>query len=261
VPHSLGSPFLHREGGQGVRLLFFMITVTPEVQLRTMFVLDGRGRIGSSPEPSVPPAPLFALIRGVSSCAWAMRADVPETVAAEIERLAGQEPPLADLEDPQDAPLNADVYLALLGGRIVSGPAFTFPERIAHHHSNDVALIDRLELLERNFRGWVAAEIPWRAPIVAVMDCGYPVSVCFCATRASENTVEAGLETAPAFRGRGFAPRVTAAWATAIRASGRIPLYSTSWTNSASRAVARKLGLLQYAVDWTIVERATKPQA
>jgi len=131
-----------------------------------------------------------------------------------------------------------------------------FPDRIAH--SSDVALVDKLEFLERNFRGWVADEIPWRSPIVAVMDSGCPVSVCFCATRASENTVEAGLETAAPFRGRGFAPRVTAAWAAAIRASGRIPLYSTSWTNDASRAVARKLGLKQYAIDWTIVESPGK---
>src|SRR6266851_4539878 len=176
-----------------------------------MFVLDGRGRIGSSSEPNVPPAPLFALIRGASSCAWAVRGDVPETVAAEVERLAREEHPLErpleDLQDPHAAPTNADVYLALLGGQINSGPAFTFPDRIAHH-SNDVAPVDKLELLERN--------------------------------------------------GRGFAPRVTSAWAAAIRSSGRIPLYSTSWTNSASRAVARKLGLVQYAVDWTIIEPLKK---
>jgi len=35
-------------------------------------VIDGRGRIGTAPEPNVPPAPLFALIRGASSCAWAV---------------------------------------------------------------------------------------------------------------------------------------------------------------------------------------------
>jgi hypothetical protein len=230
-----------------------------------MFVLDGRGRIGTSPEPNVPPAPLFALIRGVSSCAWAVRADVPEDVVTELDRLARQERPMQrPIGDPQDAPSNADAYLSLLGGQIVSGPAFTFPDRIAQSidvardAACDVALVDKLDMLERNFRGWIAAEIPWRAPIVAVMYRGYPVSVCFCATRASENTVEAGLETAPAFRGRGFAPRVTAVWAVAIRASGRIPLYSTSWTNDASRAVARKLGLKQYAIDWTIVEHIKK---
>jgi predicted GNAT family acetyltransferase len=64
---------------------------------------------------------------------------------------------------------------------------------------------------------------------------------------------EAGVETDAAFRGLGFAARVTAAWALAIRASGRIPLYSTSWSNTASLAVARKLGLTQYATDWSLL--------
>ncbi|MGH8678990.1 MAG: GNAT family N-acetyltransferase [Burkholderiales bacterium] len=112
--------------------------------------------------------------------------------------------------------------------------------------------VDNLQLLERSFRGWTAAEIPGRSPILAVIDGGYPVSVCFCA-RTSEAAAEAGVETAAAFRGRGFGPRVTAAWAVAIRASGRIPLYSTSWSNAASLAVARKLGLVQYASDWSLV--------
>src|SRR5260370_38262549 len=109
-----------------------------------MFVLDGRGRIAPSPEPNVPPAALFALIRGASSCAWAVRADLPETVAAEVERLARREHPLErpieDLQNPDAAPAHADVNLALLGGQITSGPAFTFPARIGR--SSGVALID-----------------------------------------------------------------------------------------------------------------------
>ena len=42
------------------------------------------------------------------------------------------------------------------------------------------------------------------------------------------------------------------AWATAVRASGRIPLYSTEWSNAASLSVARKLGLSRYAEWWSI---------
>ncbi|HZS91689.1 MAG TPA: GNAT family N-acetyltransferase, partial [Chloroflexota bacterium] len=45
---------------------------------------------------------------------------------------------------------------------------------------------------------------------------------------------------------------VVAGWARAIRASGRIPLYSTSWDNHASQAVARKLGLVQYGTDLSL---------
>jgi hypothetical protein len=79
----------------------------------------------------------------------------------------------------------------------------------------------------------------------------YPISVCFSAWW-SDGAAEAGVETATRFRGREFAPRVTAAWALAVRVLGRTPLYSTDWSNAASLAVARKLGLEAYAADWSV---------
>jgi hypothetical protein len=45
---------------------------------------------------------------------------------------------------------------------------------------------------------------------------------------------------------------VVAAWANAIRAGGRIPLYGTAWSNASSRAVARKLGLVMYGEDFRL---------
>jgi hypothetical protein len=100
----------------------------------------------------------------------------------------------------------------------------------------------------------VAEEIPGRSPIVAVLEDGHAVSACFSARR-SDVAAEAGLETAQAFRGRGLGPRVTSAWALAIRAAGLTPLYSTSWDNDASLAVARKLRLHAYASSWRIHDR------
>jgi GNAT acetyltransferase len=225
------------------------VKVTPDLQLRTMYVIDQHRRIAAPNEPTARPAPFFVLIRSASEVAWAVRHDVPEDIADRLDRLASEEPPISHFESP---PLHATAYLSLVGGQISSGPAFKFPEEIAD--PADITIIDRLDLLERNFRGWRASEIPWTSPIVALMEDGYPVSVCFCATKNSAPAIEAGVETAAAFRGRGLAPRVTAGWARAIRASGRIPLYSTNWTNTASRAVARKLGLIQYATDWSLVE-------
>ena len=223
------------------------ITVTPEIQLRTIYAIDSHRRFAATAEATPRPGPFFALIRGTSSVAWGVRSDVAANIADELDRLAGEEPPIKDFQTP---PLHADAYLSLVGGQISSGPAFTFPDGIAE--PTDVTIVDRLDLLERNFRGWQGAEIQRCSPIVAVMDGGYPVSVCFCATMNSAPAIEAGVETVAAFRGRGLAPRVTAAWACAIRASGRIPLYSTDWSNSASRTVARKLGLVQYASDWSL---------
>ncbi len=62
----------------------------------------------------------------------------------------------------------------------------------------------------------------------------------------------AGIETLEAYRGRGYATAVVAGWAYAIRATDRIPLYSTSWDNLASQAVAHRLGLVQYGTDLSL---------
>ena len=145
--------------------------------------------------------------------------------------------------------MHAERYTSLVEGRVDSGPAFTFPELIARPCG--AVLIEDIRLLDHHFSGWTASEIPYRTPIVALVEDGYPVSVCFCARR-SGMAAEAGIETAVGFRGRGLAARVAAAWALAIRASGPVPLYSTSWSNDASLAVARKVGLVAYATRWRI---------
>ncbi len=211
-----------------------------------MFSLDGDGRIVGTREPDPSPGPLFSLVRGKDDCAWAVRSDVPRSVAKELDALAREEPPVADF---RVAPVHAEQYLSLVDGRVDSGPAFTFPEEIIE--SKGTVFVDDSKHFNPHFAGWTASEIPYRTPIVALMEDGDAVSVCFCARR-SDVAAEAGVETAIAYRGRGFAPRVTATWAMAIQASGRVPLYSTSWDNSASLSVARKLGLVSYACSWSI---------
>ena len=219
---------------------------TPDLYLQTGYVLDGNGRITEKRSPEPEPGSLFSLIRGTERCVWAVRADVPQGIADEIDVLAREEPPVSDF---RDAPVHAERYMSLLESQVYSGPAFTFPKAIAR--PSGTVLIDDLRSLERHFTGWKAGEIPGASPVVAVVEEGYAVSVCFCARRSAAGA-EAGLETAAAFRGSGLGPRVTAAWALAIRASGRIPLYSTSWSNHASLAVARKLGLLAFASVWSL---------
>ncbi|MCY3897245.1 MAG: GNAT family N-acetyltransferase [Caldilineaceae bacterium] len=219
---------------------------TPDLHLHTLFLLDSAGRILGTREPNPEPGPRFVLIRGRTNCAWAVRADVPQGIAEELEGLARAEPPVADF---RGVPVHAEQYRTLAGGEVYAGPAFTFPKTV--EQPDATAHVNALPLLARHFSGWTVTEIPERSPIVAVVVDGHAVSVCFCARR-SERAAEAGLETAEAFRGRGFGPQVTAAWALAVRASGRVPLYSTSWENGASLAVARKLGLLAYACGWSL---------
>ena len=220
---------------------------TPEIHLRTLFSLDNDGRILGTREANQRPGPKFMLVRGMSEVVWAVRADVAQDVAEELDGLAREEPPVSDLRGD---PVHIDRYLSLLEGKVSAGPAFVFPEVIARPLGTE--LIHDVRLLDRHFSGWEAGEIPASSPIVALIEQGHAVSACFCARR-SDTTAEAGLETAVKYRGRGFGPRVAAGWALAVRASGRTPLYSTSWSNVSSLAVARKLGLTVYASSWSIV--------
>lgn len=223
-----------------------MTQFTPQLQLETLFVLNDERRIVSTREPSPAPGPAFSLIRDGTACAWAVHVDVPGHLTHELVALARSEPPVGELADP---PRHVNSYLALLGGRIDSGPVFSFPPTIPA--SSDVVAITDLAPLERHLRGWTADELPVRSPILGIVEDGHAVSVCFCARR-SQVAAEAGLETAVNFRDRGFGTRVTAAWAQAIRDSGRLPLYSTSWSNGASLAVARKLKLSACGSDWNL---------
>ena len=210
--------------------------------------MNEKGRIAGTREPDPLRGPRFSLIRSASACAWAVRADVTDDVAARVDSLAREERPSIDFADE---PIHADQYVSLVRGRIDSGPAFTFPENIAPP-TGLVSLGDITPLL-RYFRGWTETEIPERLPIIGIMEDGDAVSVCFCARR-SEAAAEAGVETAEQFRGRGLGSRVAAAWAAAIRATGRLPIYSTSWSNKASLAVARKLALVPCASDWSLLD-------
>jgi hypothetical protein len=220
---------------------------TPALFLDTAFVRDAGGRIVSTREPQPSPGPRFTLVRGAEHCVWAARVDVAATVADEIDRLARTEPVTSDLRAP---PRHADRYVALVGGQVRSGPAFDFPATIAPVAG--VVVVEDEAVLGRHFRGWVAGEIAaGRAPVMAIVEDGAPVSVCFSA-RLADVAAHAGVETAAAFRRRGLAVRVTAAWALAMRASGRTPLYNTDWSNEGSRSVAKKLGLRPYAAHWSL---------
>ena len=229
---------------------------TPELQLHTLFVLDGRGRITSTREPAASLGPLFFLVRSATACAWAVRADVSRVVSDELDALARQEPPVADL---RQAPVHAQRYTALVSsGRDATrvsqsgGPAFTFPDALSQ--PSGIMTIEDEAQLRDDFRGWLPGEIAaGRAPVLAVVEAGPAVSLCFCAWR-SDVAAEAGLHTAEPYRRRGFGARASAAWALAIRASGRVPLYSTAWTNESSLAVARSLGLFAYACDWSLLD-------
>jgi hypothetical protein len=170
-----------------------------------------------------------------------------------LESVLRTEPVAADLSQPPrclpalQAALARDAPLA----GTWSGPAWCFPDEIPASEHEVVRVTTANDDLVRPAFPVLADDLPWCQPCLAIMADGRLASLCF-SSRNTTTAAEAGVNTVEEIRGRGYAQAVVAAWGRAVRAEGRIPLYSTSWDNLASRSVARKLGLVLYGADLSI---------
>lgn len=222
------------------------------IQAEVLYVHDERGRLLRVNETDADePAPRFFLARSTAGNIWRVRFDVPDDLVAELEHLAAAEPIADDLRKP---PRHADQYGQLLARQspladVYSGPAYWLPQLDPPPGTVTIT---------RENRSLLAASFPYtlstlndRLPVVVVVEDGAAVAACFSA-RATASGCEAGVYTLEAWRGRGYAAQTVRGWSAAVRATGRLPLYSTSWDNIASEAVARKLSAVQYGVDFSI---------
>lgn len=225
-----------------------------ELQINTLYQCDGAGRLRCINEPGYPPAPRFFMGRTTAGNAWRFRSDLPAPLVAQLDELCQAEPVPTDLHTlPQHY---AAIKAALAAHAPITseyrGPAYWVPEQ--DRPPDQVVLLDEtnLQFAQPHFP-WLTATDPYYAmgPVAAAMVDGLAVSICFC-SRIPGQATEAGLETAPAYRGRGLAGLAVAGWAAAVRQRGWRPLYSTAWQNLASQRVAHKLGLVCYGEDWSI---------
>jgi len=230
-----------------------------EMQADALFTHDEHGRIRDVNEPEGDRAPRFFFARSTEGNIWRCRDDVAEGTVRELERLVAAEPVRDDLRaEPRSlreflAVLRAEPGIASSAWQY-TGPAYRFPAALPPATAaatrltrTDLHLLRRMTWnLERTAR-----EFERYAPFVAVIEDGVAVSLCHSA-RLTERAAEAGVETLEAYRERGYAAVVATGWAHAIRATGRIPLYSTSWDNRASQAVARRLRLVHYGTDLSL---------
>lgn len=223
-----------------------------ELQAAVLFVHDENGRLRSVNEPAtpVPPAaPRFFWGRTRAGSLSRFRYDLPADVVDRLTRVVAAEPTDDDLAPEPRGLMAACEILAEHAPlrEIYCGPAYRFPDQI-DYPAGVVAITEENQNLLGPDDAWLLSEWEGHQPCFAIVVDGRTVSLCNTA-RSTARAAEAGLATTETFRGRGYGPRVTAAWAAAVRAQGRIPLYSTWWANVASQAVARKLGLSQYGVD------------
>lgn len=223
-------------------------------RVRALFVLDDQERLVEVNTPFRQTAPQFWLSRTREGSIAHVRHDVPDDLAALLFDLALKEPPWAG--DP--LPAFNDEYLRLLPDheKIWSGPAFRFqadlPDMDPQARITEITDANK-ELLQPYMQDW-EIDIPYAGPMMAALDddAGGKAVAIAATVRTSDGANELGLETHKDFRRRGHARNATIAWAKAMRAQGRIPVYSTDYDNTASRANVTSLGLHQISSDFSI---------
>ena len=219
------------------------------LHIATLFTEDDRGRLVRVNEPSAAPAPRFFLGRTPRAREWRVRHDVDQRTVDELAALCSD--PLAGVDDlaPPTFPTPFEPVLARSGPvqKVWAGPVFHAGSAFRLVPGAVAVTPDTTDILHPHLAPWVES-VPNELPMfVAIVD-GAAVAVC-ATVRRTPHAVQAGVETVPDFRGKGYATIAAAAWIDAVRRSGLTPLYSTSWQNTASRALARRLGLTQFGAD------------
>lgn len=211
--------------------------------VETMFASDERGRLTGH-------APHLHLLRTPDGVVCRCHADLSDDVADALKRLASRSrgrPSEWAREYADYAKVLSDV--APLRA-LRAGPLYSFPEK---SDCGDAAVgigEGNAELLLGGLDEW-RPDVAAGLPMMAIVADGRAVSIC-ASVNASISAHCAGVETLPAYRGKGFAAQAVAAWARAVRLAGAVPFYGTTFDNYASQGVARRLGLSLVGSEFSI---------
>jgi len=225
------------------------------IEAATIYVLTDSGRILHRSSPDRKEGPRFRLASCASGHVVLIRHDVAEATARAIEGLVAREPALWR---PDSAPAHLNEYRRLLGEAPFDGSdaelIWTFPDRLDYDHSAELVRSDTPEgdrmlarLTERGMpeplseMGFVDVGEFWAPWCVALQ--GDEIASLAFTVGMGPASAEVGVNTVPAFRGRGLAAAATAGWASLPANSGRVLFYGASRTNVSSQRVTQRLGL------------------
>jgi RimJ/RimL family protein N-acetyltransferase len=223
------------------------------LHVQALFSHDAQSRLLRVNEPgSGESAPRFYLGRTWDGNLWRFRADLPEMLVEKLEALCADEPVVQEFHNE---PRHFESYMQLLETHapvqnVWLGPAYHFTKYVEPSRPLLALTETNAEMLRGGFEELIPELRDWQ-PFLAVIERGQAVSVCR-SVRITSKAHEAGVETLPDFRGKGYAKDVVAGWARLVQAMGAIPFYDTSWENTTSQAVAKKLHLVPYGADFHI---------
>jgi len=220
--------------------------------LDALYLRDADGRLVAVNQWDGGIPPRFYLGRTAEGHVWAARHDLPAATVETLKALVLDEPVLPT---PSPVPLGTHEFRAALDQtepvrQQWAGPAYWLADSPPPTAGGTVEITaDNAHVLAPLLPDWLP-DAGNRHPFVASLDDqGHAVAVCASA-RQTPRACEAGVETHPAFRRRGYAARAVRHWARLVIESGATPLYSTSWNNRASSRLAITLGFADYGVDF-----------
>jgi RimJ/RimL family protein N-acetyltransferase len=223
-----------------------------KLHIDALYTRDARGRLVCINEPGDKPAPRVFLGRTSAGHLLRTRADVSDAIVADVLGLVEAEPRSVSLAQ---RPRCGDAIEALLAGhapieRVWTGPAYCIDPNTLPKPADTVRLTAQNAELLQTFPDW-RDEVRFREPFMVAVEAGRVVALC-CSVRITAAAHEAGAETLPESRRRGYAAQVVAAWAQAVASLGALPLYSTSTDNVASQGVARRLRMHRIGIDFHV---------
>jgi GNAT superfamily N-acetyltransferase len=208
-----------------------------------MLGADAAGRLNGR-------GPHFYLLRTPHEviCRVHTRVD-PDAVLA-LEQIA-----MAERGRQRDWPLEYGHYLRILGSlatvkAVRAGPLFTVPASVDTAPAATRIGRDNVDLLRGGLDEWLPDAAAGRLIYAALAD-GRAVSIC-ASVQSFAGAHVAGVETLPAYRGRGLGAQTVAAWATAVARLNATALFGTSFDNLASQGIARRLGMTLLGAEFSI---------
>ena len=234
-----------------------------DLHVHSMFSFDAVGRIDGTNDWVEHPLPkvhvAFSAEAERPTVRFGQSVEEPDHWSVRIGELSASSPPPSDQASLLRWRDQLAHLLRPLGTfEINGGPAYV-ADRVPDRAPAGTALVtqDNADVLDRNHADWLA-DVPHQQPMAVALLGEHAVAVCASVRKPpaladTRSGYQAGLETSPIARRRGYAVLAVKAWCHAVAAAGFVPVYSTSWDNIASQRVARRCDLRFLGSDISVI--------